>query len=131
MRKIEVLVFDGCPNIEFTLAEVRAGLAAASELADVLVVHVESDAEAERLHFLGSPTVRVDGIDVDASAENREDYGLQCRVYAVDGRLASAPPASWIEATLRGVTEETSTRAAHASSCACAPSRGKADADAG
>ncbi len=131
MREIEVLVFEGCPNIDGTLAEVRAGVAAASEIADVLVVHVESEAEAARLRFLGSPTVRVDGIDVDASAQDREDYGLQCRVYAVDGRLMGVPPASWIEATLRGVNNDPSVSAVPASPCACGPSRGKANVDAG
>ena len=131
MRKIEVLVFDGCPNIDGTLAEVRAGVAAASEVADVLVVHVESEAEARRLRFLGSPTVRVDGIDVDASAHKRDDYGLQCRVYAVDGRLEAVPPASWIEGTLRGMTNDPSLSTDPASSCTCRPSRGKADVDAG
>ena len=131
MRKIEVLVFEGCPNIDGTLAEVRSAIAAATEVADVLVVHVESEAEAIRRHFLGSPTVRVDDIDVDASAQKRDDYGLQCRVYAVDGRLEGVPPASWIEATLRGVTEERSVSAVLASSCACGPARRKADVDAG
>ena len=105
MRKIEVLVFEGCPNVETTLAQVRAALAATNEPADVTVVRVESDEAAVGLRFLGSPTVRVDGIDVDSSASAREDYGLQCRVYSVGGRLRGTPLAEWIAAALRGEGE--------------------------
>jgi hypothetical protein len=102
MRKVEVLVFEGCPNVETTLAQVRAALASTNEAADVSVVLVESDEAAARLRFLGSPTVRVDGVDVESSAGARDDYGLQCRVYSIDGRLRGAPPADWIASALRG-----------------------------
>lgn len=102
MRQIEVLVSKGCPNVEATLAQVRTAIAATNATSDVKVVDVENDEAAVRLRFLGSPTVRIDGIDVDASARGRHDYGLQCRVYSVDGRLVGAPPAKWIESSLRG-----------------------------
>jgi hypothetical protein len=102
MRKVEVLVFEGCPNVDAALAHVRAAIAETNETADVKVVHVENDETAARLRFLGSPTVRVDDIDVDPSACGRDTYGLQCRIYSVDGRIVGAPPADWIAATLRG-----------------------------
>ena len=50
------------------------------------VVRVESADAAEHLRFLGSPTVRVDGHDVEAGTADRDDFGLQCRVYSVAGR---------------------------------------------
>ena len=102
MRKVEVLVFAGCPNVETTLEQVRAAVAATTRGADVSVVLVESNEAASRLRFLGSPTVRVDGVDVESSANARDDYGLQCRVYSVDGRLRGTPPAEWIASVLRG-----------------------------
>jgi len=102
MRKVEVLVFEGCPNVEETLAQVRAAAAVTNESTDVTIVHVESAEAADRLRFLGSPTVRVNGLDVESSASAREDYGLQCRVYSVGGRLCGAPPVEWIAAALRG-----------------------------
>jgi hypothetical protein len=100
MKKIEVLVFDGCPNLESTLARAQAAVAAAKVAARVDVVRVESEADALRLRFLGSPTVRVDGVDVDPTAKQRSDYALQCRVYNLDGRLEMAPPVEWITAAL-------------------------------
>jgi hypothetical protein len=56
--------------------------------------------EAVRKRFLGSPTVHVDGLDVEPDAVTRDDYGLQCRVYWHDGRLEGAPPSRWIAAAL-------------------------------
>ncbi len=105
-RKIEVLVFDGCPNLEPTLESAREAIAHASVPADLRVVRVESDDEARRLRFLGSPTVRVDDVDVDPAALERRDFGLQCRVYSVAGRYQGRPPADWIAAALRDVGTE-------------------------
>ena len=102
MRKVEVLVFEGCPNVEATLAHVRAALAATKEAADVRIVLVDSDEAASRLGFLGSSTVRVDGADVAPSVAARNDYAPQCRVYSVGGRLRGAPPTEWTASALRG-----------------------------
>jgi hypothetical protein len=101
-RRVEVLVFEGCPNVDVALGRARAAALAAGVGADVRLVLVQSDEDAHRLRFLGSPSVRVDGVDVDPSAAARDDFGLQCRVYASDGRLQGAPPVEWIASALRG-----------------------------
>ena len=119
-KRVEVLVFDGCPNIDVTLERARAAVTSAGVSADVRVVRIESDEEARRLRFLGSPTVRVDGVDIDATAMDRNDFGLQCRIYAVGGRLEGAPPAEWILAALRGEIPADGAAAPRASAC-CAP----------
>ena len=101
-RHVEVLVFDGCPNVDVTVERARAAITKANIPADVRVVRVESDEDAKRLHFLGSPSVRVDGVDIEPSATSRDDFGLQCRVYTVGSRLEGAPPTDWIASALRG-----------------------------
>ncbi|HWL84661.1 MAG TPA: hypothetical protein VNO21_02600 [Polyangiaceae bacterium] len=101
-RRIEVLVFEGCPNVDATLARASAAAAAAGVPADIATVLVDNEDEAIRRRFLGSPTVRVDGIDVDPGAATRDDFGMQCRIYAVDGRFQGLPPDEWITAALRG-----------------------------
>jgi hypothetical protein len=103
-KRVEVLVFDGCPNGAAAVERAREAIAQTNVTADLCVVRVESDDMARRLQFPGSPTVRVDGVDVEpavAVERQREDYGLQCRVYEVAGRLQGAPPAEWIAAALR------------------------------
>jgi hypothetical protein len=102
MKQVEVLVFEGCPNVEATVAAAREAIAQAKVSADLRVVRIESDDAAERLRFLGSPTVRVDGSDVEAGTNHRNDFGLQCRVYSVAGRYQGTPPIDWIAAALRG-----------------------------
>lgn len=105
-RCIEVLAFEGCPNVGTAVDRAHAAAAAAGPSASVRVVLIETVEDAHRLQFLGSPTVRVDGVDVDPSARERRDFGLQCRVYAVDGRLQGAPPVDWIAAAVLGETSQ-------------------------
>ena len=100
-RLIDVLVFDGCPNVELTVARVREAIALAGCDATVRVVDVETEARARELAFLGSPSVRVDDVDVEQAAQSRNDYGLQCRIYDAEGRLQGAPPTAWIASALR------------------------------
>jgi hypothetical protein len=56
---------------------------------------VESDAAARRA-FLGSPTLRVEGVDVDPGADERTDYGLKCRLHPIAEGLAGTPPEEWV-----------------------------------
>jgi hypothetical protein len=70
-------------------------------LRDVVVRRVETPEEAESEHFLGSPTVRVDGDDVDPTANGREEFGLECRLYRTEEGLVGTPPEEWIRAALR------------------------------
>jgi hypothetical protein len=101
-KRVEVMVFDGCPHLAAAVERAREAMAQADVPADLHVVRVTSDVEAKRLRFPGSPTVRVDGVDVEHAAQAREDYGMQCRVYAVEGRYQGVPPVEWIAAALRG-----------------------------
>ena len=121
-RRIEVMVFDGCPNISAALDRARAAVSDSKVPATVELVHVESDDEAQRQRFLGSPTVRVDGRDIDPSAKDRDDFGMQCRVYSVSGRLDGAPPTEWIASALRGEAPRVASSPHPARGGCCAPS---------
>jgi hypothetical protein len=61
---------------------------------------VETSEDAERERFLGSPTVRIDGEDVDPAAGEREDFGLKCRLYRSGDSVSKTPPPPWITAAL-------------------------------
>jgi hypothetical protein len=94
--KIEVLYFEGCPSFEAFLPRLEELLGRA-EL-DVAVEHrrVGSDAGAQNARFLGSPTLRVEGVDVEPGAPERSDYGLKCRLYRTADGLRDAPPDEWV-----------------------------------
>jgi hypothetical protein len=61
---------------------------------------IETAEAARAARFLGSPTVRVDGRDVDPTAEGRGDYGLKCRLYRSGAGQATTPPDEWVRRAL-------------------------------
>ena len=100
--KIQVLYFDGCPTYEAAAKTLRAVLAEEGMEAEVQLVAVNSDEEAGRLRFPGSPTIRVDGEDLFSVAQ-REDWRLGCRVYATPQGLRGSPTAEMLrEALMKG-----------------------------
>jgi hypothetical protein len=100
-RVVEILCFASCPHTQAAVDRVRAEGDAVQVAVDLRIVHVETEEQAVRLRFLGSPSVRIDGCDVDPDAAGREDYGLQCRVYAASTGLDGLPAAAWIRDALR------------------------------
>ena len=92
---IELLYFDGCASWQHTLADLRALLAEAGRDDEVRLVKVDTMEAAERLRFLGSPTVRVDGRDIESGIP-AEGYGMECRIYWVDGKPTGTPPREWL-----------------------------------
>jgi hypothetical protein len=86
--RIELLFLDGCPGHERLLPLVRE--LAKSTHAELVLRRIDTPEHAEQERFLGSPTVRVDGRDVDPHAGDRTDYGLKCRLYRSD-ELGQSP----------------------------------------
>ena len=95
--RVRVLYFDGCPNRDSTIDVVRLAVGAARVGTAVETVEVRTAEEAIRLRFLGSPTVQIDGIDVDPAARARTDFSLACRLYGASG----VPPAELIADAIR------------------------------
>ena len=101
--RVEVLYFDGCPNHDVVLPRRREQLAAAGISAGIELVLIRDDTEALRHRFLGSPTIRIDGEDVEPGASDREDYGLKCRLFATSEGMRGTPSDEWIaDALARG-----------------------------
>jgi hypothetical protein len=98
--KIELFYFDGCPHHEAFASHLEDLLTANgidSRPDHVLVATLE---QAEFARFLGSPTLRIDGIDVEPGAADRTHYGMQCRLYRTTEGYRGAPPDEWILAAL-------------------------------
>ena len=99
---IEVLYVQDCPHYPATLAlveRVRAELGIDAELRPSRIV---DQVAAERARFPGSPTVRVDGRDVEPGSELVTEYIVGCRLYRLEHRFAGQPEEHWIrEALLR------------------------------
>jgi hypothetical protein len=97
---VEILYFAGCPNVEQTREMVVAVATAAGVVPELRLTEVRSQAEAERLRFLGSPSVRVDGRDVEPGADERETFALACRIYRADVGVSGRPAEEWLLAAL-------------------------------
>jgi hypothetical protein len=98
--KVELLYFDGCPSFEALLPRVREVLADLDAEAELELRKVETETAAIGERFLGSPTLRVDGRDIEPGAAARSDYGLKCRLYRVGDCLSSTPDEAWLQAAL-------------------------------
>jgi hypothetical protein len=94
--RIEVLYFDGCPNHEALLPRLRELLDEVEVNEEIHLRRIESLETAARERFLGSPTVRVDGCDVEPGAAERSDFGLKCRLYRTDLGLRGVPASRWV-----------------------------------
>jgi hypothetical protein len=79
--QIEVLYFEDCPNHLPTVERIKTVLHEEGYSAEVREVLVPDVQEAQRVNFLGSPTVLVNGIDIEPAAADRKDFGLMCRRY--------------------------------------------------
>jgi len=96
--RIEVLYFDGCPNHAPTVERVKQMAVALGVQEKVEEIEVTSLDQAQQLRFLGSPTVWVNGFDIDPSARQRTNSGLSCRVYS---GVSGVPPDNLIMAVLQ------------------------------
>jgi hypothetical protein len=99
--QIEVFYFEDCPKHRPTMERIKAVLREESCSADVREVLVPDVLTAERVKFLGSPTVRVNGIDIEPAAVNRRDFGLMCRRYT-----GGVPSHELIRAAVRSASNQ-------------------------
>jgi hypothetical protein len=99
--RVELLFWAGCPSHPRALADLREALAANGlDPDDVIVREVETDADAARERFVGSPTILIDGVDVQPPSG--EPTGLTCRVYRRrDGRISPTPDPADLRDALR------------------------------
>ena len=96
---VEVLVVSGCPGTELAIARVREAAEALQMETNIRFVIVDNDEQARTHGFVGSPTVRVEGVDVEEGIEGRP-LGLACRLYRSEDLVERAPPLAWIHAAL-------------------------------
>lgn len=98
--RIELLYFDGCPSQERLYPRLERLLSEAGVSDPILLRRVESPEAADAERFLGSPSLRIDGQDVEPGADGREDFGLKCRLYRSAAGASGLPPDAWISAAL-------------------------------
>lgn len=99
--RVELLWFTGCANhraARALLADVIADFAPGTP---ILEVDATDPAVARRERFPGSPTIRINGLDIDPTFREPQDFTSRCRLYWTSGGLRGLPERAWIEAALR------------------------------
>jgi hypothetical protein len=101
---IDFLFWEDCPSHESALALLRSVLNDEGIDAEPSIREVMTDDEAERLNFPGSPTIRVNGSDIEPGIDEQV-FGLTCRAYRTPaGKITPLPPRELIVEALRGAT---------------------------
>jgi hypothetical protein len=98
--RVEILYVEDCPNHEEARTLVERVAAELRIEPKIEVVEVGDAEAARRLRFLGSPSVRVEGRDVEPGVESRTDYVLSCRVYRREGWFSGQPQERWVRDAL-------------------------------
>ena len=106
--RVELFYFDGCPSHQRLIQRLPTLLEHAGITSPPTLHKIIDDDDAQREHFLGSPSLRVDGRDIEPGAGDRDDYGLKCRIYQTADGLSGLPPDEWILAALNPPAPTTS-----------------------
>lgn len=79
--RIEVLYFEGCANYLPALERLKNVLRQEGLGNEVHQIKVQDELAAKALKFLGSPTIRVNGLDIEMDARGSRETGFACRRY--------------------------------------------------
>jgi hypothetical protein len=93
--EITIQYFDGCPNWKAA----REAVSRAAPEARITLQTVETDEDAQRLRFRGSPTILFEGTDPWADPD--APFGLSCRVFQTATGLAGLPSEAQLVKALR------------------------------
>ncbi len=89
MIEIEILYFEGCPSWQEALANLRQVIQTDQLDVQVRLIEITSPQQAHDERFLGSPSFRLNGVDL--WPESRTRYNMSCRVYQTDQGLRGSP----------------------------------------
>jgi hypothetical protein len=105
MVKVDFLYYEDCPSHELALDRLRQVMAEEGVSVKIEVLKVETDEQAQSLRFIGSPTIRINGQDIDPPPADTY-YALTCRAYRLeDGRISPLPSPGMIRRALRVAAE--------------------------
>lgn len=98
--KVEILYMNGCRFWRQALEDVLTVLRSKGIEAQVITTLVKSATHANQVRFLGSPTIRINDVDIEWDIPEDGPYGLKPRTYSVEGMEFTSPPREWIDAAI-------------------------------
>lgn len=101
MHDVELLWFSDCANHPAARRMLEEVIAEVAPETSIHEVDATDPATAARIRFPGSPTIRVDGRDIDPEFIDPGDYTPRCRLYRTSAGLQGLPERQWIVDALR------------------------------
>lgn len=98
--KIEFLYFDGCPNHETALTNLKEVLSEAGIKDEIRIINIEQPEDATKHRFLGSPSIRINGQDLEIAEDESTEYSMRCRRYKNGDMMEGFPSNELIRAKL-------------------------------
>ncbi len=105
-QNIELFYLGGCPSWERALHNLEEALRVEKLNVPVSKVLVQSDEEAQKMRFLGSPTIRIDGVDLEGADADTRPYMLGCRIYPEGDQTIGWPSVEMIRRVLQREPEQ-------------------------
>ncbi|MFN4182129.1 MAG: DUF2703 domain-containing protein [bacterium] len=105
--EIEFLYFSGCPSYERALELLKEAMAQEGISEEIRIYRIDTEEEAQKHRFIGSPTIRINGKDIDPNVPPDTPYRATCRIYRTEeGKFSPLPPYGLILQALRGAKEK-------------------------
>jgi hypothetical protein len=89
--KIELLYFEGCTAYQTALKHLEEVIQEKKLNAGVEMVKLKNDKQAREQRFLGSPTIRINGQDIEPDAQQIREFSIRCRLYLEGDRVNEWP----------------------------------------
>ncbi|HKQ08141.1 MAG TPA: hypothetical protein VJ464_23650 [Blastocatellia bacterium] len=91
--RIEFLYFKSCPSHKQALDNLKAALRESHTNADLVLINVDSEQKAQKVGFQGSPSIRINGKDLEG---RNEGSNYSCRLYRINGKPTTVPSKEFI-----------------------------------
>ena len=99
MIVVEVLVTENCPHEDAAISLVTMAAQETGVTPRLTLIEIHDLEQAEQQHFLGSPTIRIDGSDVAPFAKGQA-ASLSCRLYNTAHGQSGVPELELVRAAL-------------------------------
>jgi hypothetical protein len=100
IEKIEFLFFQGCPNSEPTYKNLMEALKELNINIPVKSIDVKDLEIAQKVKFMGSPSIYVNGIDIYTD-KTPDQISYSCRTFNINGNISGVIPKEFIKEKLK------------------------------
>ena len=107
---VELLYLPNCPHHREASDLVHEVLKDEGITAELIETPISDLRNARARSFPGSPTLRVNGQDIEDVPSAHLAVGFACRTYLVDGVTHGVPPRAWLERAVRAAHADEESR---------------------